>query len=226
MIVALVVFYSCTNDSVVASAEDEATIFEKQLTITDKSGTNSITLNISTDDETLLANYAKDNYELIINPEIEKTTTNNGLELNLELSEPIASPDDIEFIKPAVRLAITKVDFKDKVTSYSLVSNVASSLSEEDNLKGINFCRWFPRDYQYERLDNSLATGITTTFNRSKNTCNNIEYHIAAYNSSNPFRSYQLKSPGDQETTSSSGQGMTVYYRYKKNTIVTYTWLF
>lgn len=215
ILAAIVIFYGCTKDEVQNSEEETATTFEKQLVITDVSGKNSITLNISSIDEELLKPHTLEAYELVTYKEIPKKVSS----LDYEKSEPIASPNDYDIVQPAIRISVVGTDFKDKVASYSLISNVVET-EVDDKL----FCRWFPRTFSYYRVDNINASGITTTFGRTKNTCNNIQYHICEFNSTSPFRSYQLKHPGDEETTNSVGQGMTILYRYKKNSVVTFNW--
>ncbi|MFK7746984.1 MAG: hypothetical protein AB8B65_01205 [Kordia sp.] len=212
----LVTLSSCTNDSVQNNEEEAAVTYEKQLVITDASGRNSITLLVSSKEDKLLTPHTLEAYELLVHSEVPQKTFN----LNYSRSESIAIQDNYENLQPAVRLTVVDTDFKDEVGSYSLVSNI----EEEDMSKGINLCRWFPRTFSYYQVDNVNANGITTTFGRTKNTCNNIEYLICEFNSTSPFRAYQLKHPGDQETTNSVGQGMTILYRYKKNTVITYTW--
>ncbi|WP_445722149.1 hypothetical protein [Flavobacterium sp.] len=227
LIFAMVAMYSCTSDNTNDNSENESLAFEKQLIVTDESGDNSITLKVSSDNETSLINYTIDNYELVINPEIPEETNSEEFQLDFEDSEPIEYQYDTNQIHPAVKIAVVSVDFKDPVHSYSLVSNVSPEVNDEENLKGINLCLWHPRDYQYVQIDNYGATRIKTTFGRTKNTCNNIEYHIFTYGSvSSPFKSYQLKHPGDEVTTYAVGQGMTVLYKYKKNAVVTYTWYY
>lgn len=215
MLAAIVILYGCTKDTVQNNEEETATTFEKQLVITDVSGKNSITLNISSIDEELLMPHTLEAYELITYKEAPQKAFN----LNYEKSEPIASPNDYEIVQPAVRIAVVETNFKDKVGSYSLVSNVVDT-EVDDKI----FCRWFPRTFSYYQVDNINANGITTTFGRTKNTCNNIQYHICEFNSTTPFKSYKLKSPGDQESTNAVGQGMTILYRFKKNSVVTYNW--
>ncbi|MBI9067300.1 MAG: hypothetical protein JEZ09_08410 [Salinivirgaceae bacterium] len=238
IVVALAITYSCSKENVVKKNEPqtvpEAMSSEKQFIVFDKSGNNSVTLRLSSDDATLLAGYNDESYELIINPEVPDETPYDELTIAIEDPEYTDLKSSIEVKRVTVQMDIINVSFKDKVNNYALVSNVSSMVDEDEpemeqegELKA-GLCRWFPRDYEYYDVDAWGATKVYMEFKRTKKTCNNIKYYVCKYNTTDSYAYHHLKHPGDKATTNvQSGQvGITLLYKHYKNQTPTYTFYY
>ncbi len=231
--IAMMITYSCTKDVVKNSVNEsisapEPQVFEKQLVIYDASGNNSITLRVSSDDETLLAGYVAENYELLINSVIPEESSVDALKYEEEDDEDLFEIQGIELIKPVIHIDVIAINFKDKVNNYSLVSLGSSVIDEDEAEMKAGLCRWFPRDYQYYDVDAWGATKVKMTFNRTKKTCNNIKYYVCKYNTTDAYAYHHLKHPGDEATTNvQEGQpGITLLYKHYKNQTPTYTFYY
>lgn len=232
--------YSCTKDGTEKTVNEslstpEPKAFEKHFIVHDKSGNNSVTIRVSSDDETLLTDYNIENHELIINPTAPKESSTethyeeeNGNSLELQ--------EGIELTKPKVQVDIIETNFKNKITNYALVihgfseNDMIETKTNDAEMKGI-FCSWFPKDYQYYDVSVWGATKVKVTFNRTKNTCNNIKYYVCKYNNYSDDSAYGyhfLKHPGDEGTTNVlAGQpGITLLYKHYKNQTPTYTFYY
>lgn len=236
LFITILTIFSCTKADIEKTSNKILSVpksltFEKQFIVNDKSGNNSVTLRISTDCETLLADYTASSFELHINPVIPEDTPIEELQNNFEKPEPLELQEDIQRTSSVIQIDIIDVNFKNKVNNYSLVMHGPFELeAEKEDTEKINLCRWFPRDVTFYEINNVNALKIKTTFAKSKNTCNNIEYYICkfGYPYYSYINTYQLKHPGDEVTTSVWGEvsGLSVYYRRKKNSIPTYEYYY
>lgn len=238
IVVVLAITYGCSKEDVVSKNEPqtvpEARASEKQFTVFDKSGNNSVTLRISSDDATLLAGHIAESYELIINPEVPDETLFNELTIAIDDPEYTELKSSIEVKSISIQVDIINVNFNENVNNYALVSNVSSLVDEDEpemeqegELKA-GLCRWFPRDYEYYDVNAWGATKVTMTFKRTKKTCNNIKYYVCKYNTTDSYAYHHLKHPGDEATTNvQSGQvGITLLYKHYKNQTPTYTFYY
>lgn len=235
--ISVVIIYSCEkSDFSNNTTEELSTIpkplsYEKQFIVTDKSGNNSITIRVSSNDEALLSDRTSDNFELIINPAVPKETAMEQASLDDEDFNLIDFNNSVEVKRIAVQTDIISVSFKDKVNNYALVSHGSIKINEEEmeeeELKA-GLCLWFPRDYEYYDVDAWGATSVKMTFNRTKITCNNIKYYVCNYNTTVAYAYHHLKHPGDEATTNvQAGQpGITLLYKHYRNQIPTYTFYY
>lgn len=205
--------------------------FEKQIVVYDKTGNNSVVVRISSNEEAQLSDYIAKNYELLINPEVRKASP---VENVLEDDSETNSLEDIKLVSAIVQIDVVELNFKDKVSNYALVSTSPVKIiteNEEQGEKGSIFCRWFPRPsdgFQYYNVKSWGAKSVKVDFNRTKTTCNNIQYFVCDYNSSNPVASCELKSPGDTRTFGpyNSFSGINLMWRQYQNQIATYTFYY
>lgn len=232
----MIITYSCTKTDIETIENKLLSVikpltFEKEYIVTDKSGNNSITIRVSSDDESLLADRTSDYYELIINPDVSEETKMEEVSLDDEDFSLIDFNKIVEVKRIAVQTDIISVSFKDKVNNYALVShgsiNIEEDEMEEDELKA-GLCLWFPRDYEYYDVSAWGATSVKMTFNRTAGTCNNIIYYVCKYNTTEAYAYHHLKHPGDEATTNvQAGQpGITLLYKHYRNQIPTYTFYY
>lgn len=223
-----VVFYSCSR------VEDESSNAiqphqdnNKQLVVFDESGNNSVTLRLSSEDKTLIANHKAEDYKLVINPEVKKdreNTTKSAIEDTFEDFDNGIAP-----LITTIQMEVIKTNFSDKVSNYALISNssfVNERMKDEESISKAGLCFWFPRDYQYYDVDAWGATSVRMEFNRTKKTCNNIKYYVCYYNTTTPYDYHHLKHPGDVATTNSAGTGITLLYKHYRNQTPTYTFYY
>jgi hypothetical protein len=238
--ISVVIIYSCSKSDFSNNTTEELSSIpkplsnEKQFFVTDKSGNNSITIRVSSDDESLLADRTSDNYELIINPDVPEETKMEEVSLDDEDISLIDFNKIVEVKRITVQTDIISVNFKDDVKNYALVSHGSIKIDEEemeeDELKA-GLCFWYPRGEDYDYYDYTAwgATSVKMTFNRTALTCNNIIYYVCQYNNpNNAYAYHHLKHPGDEATTTvQAGQpGITLLYKHYKNQIPTYTFYY
>ena len=114
-----VTFTSCEKED----AKEETKTYSKLLEIYDETGENSITLQVSSNDQSITEMYSEESFELRLKPQ-ESTTTIQG-ELEDEGDERFSSEDGI-----SIMIDVLDEHLSPEITEYTIIRKPSNAFSE------------------------------------------------------------------------------------------------
>ncbi len=159
-----VMFYSSCQQNELDLNKEEPKYFDSNLvkyfTLFDSEKENSMILEITFPNQDYAELYKVENFDLVINPEIENEETEFIYE---DVNTDVISD------KVPIKIRIVEVKFNSEVREYKIIDNniITSDPSDSENFRA---CSYSDTYYLYE---NSYATGVKTK-NKTNKICNNF----------------------------------------------------